>query len=184
LIDPDHVEISNLHRQLWQRTGDLGRPKVACAAERIAAAFPGVKITARQDRVTPDLAEALFQQHQLVVDGTDDWRVKLALSDAAVRSGVPLVYGGVLRMSGQAMVVSREGVCLRCLFEEPEALPSCAQAGVLGSLAGATGALQALLGLQVLAGRAPSEGALVLLDGERFTQRVVAVRRARDCRHE
>jgi adenylyltransferase/sulfurtransferase len=183
LIDPDCVDATNLHRQLWQRTDDVGRPKVAVASERLKKAFPRVEVEARQERVTAENSAGLFAGHGLVVDGTDDWRAKLELSDTALRTGVPLVYGGVLRLQGQAMVVTREGACLRCLFEAPDFLPTCAQAGVLGTLAGVVGSLQALLGLDAFERQAEGESELWLVDGEELTQRRIRVRRAEDCRH-
>jgi adenylyltransferase/sulfurtransferase len=187
IMDPDRVDPTNLHRQLWQRTHDVGRSKVQCAAEGLRRAFPHIEVTALQERVTAQNAEALFREHSLVLDGVDDWRAKLMLSDTAVRTDVPLIYGGVLRLSGQAMRVTRAGVCLRCLFEEPQELPTCAQAGVLGSIAGAVGAMQALLAIEVLQGsddtKESNQGQLRILDGESLRQRIVEVRRAKDCRH-
>jgi adenylyltransferase/sulfurtransferase len=191
LVDPDEVEITNLHRQLWYRTADVGRPKVAIAAERLADSFPQLAISARQDRVDAANVDALFASHDLVIDGTDGVHTKFLLSDAAVRTGTPLVYGGVLRLEGQAMVIRRGGPCLRCLFEtEPngDELPTCAQAGVLGSAAGVVGGLQALLALrelEALAARAPAatpgESSLHVFDGARLAGRQVKVRKAADC---
>jgi molybdopterin-synthase adenylyltransferase len=186
LIDPDTVELSNLHRQLWPRTADVGRPKVHCAVEGLRRAFPGLHAFGIQGRLSSDNARDLFAEHDVVVDGVDDWRVKLLLSDIAVQSGVPVIYGGVLRLGGQAMRVSREGVCLRCLFEAPESLPTCAQAGVLGSLAGAVGALQARMALETAGaghGEKPGEGRLLVLDAKSLTARSVRVTRAKDCSH-
>jgi adenylyltransferase/sulfurtransferase len=182
-MDPDRVDPSNLHRQLWQRTRDIGRPKVEVAAERLKKAFPDVQVQAMETRLVRQDAGSLFAGQALVIDGTDDWRTKLLLSDTAVQTGVPLVYGGVLRMQGQAMVVSAEGACLRCLFEAPESLPTCAQTGVLGSLAGVVGVHQALLGLEALRERAVGESTLWVVDGEALTQRRIRVRRAGDCPH-
>lgn len=186
LADPDRVDASNLHRQLWYRASDIGRLKVEAAADRLQAAFPSVEVTPRPEKVDAASADALFQEHDLVIDGTDGVNDKFALSDAAVRTGVTLVYGGVLRLEGQAMAIRRGGPCLRCLFESihPDDAPTCAQAGVLGSMAGVIGGLQALLGLQELAKRAPAAAgtsALHVLDGRSLMSRTLTVRKAPDC---
>ncbi len=187
LMDPDRVDVTNLHRQLWHRGSDVGRPKAESAADGLRAAFPGLQVEARIERVTAQNAEALFRAHELVVDATDTPADKFLLSDAAVLTGTPLVHGGALRLSGQAMVVRKGGPCLRCLFETPPATESCAQVGVLGSVTGVVGAHQALLGLQVLGllSSQPQEEEgvepLWSFDGAALSQRRVPVRKAKDC---
>lgn len=185
LADPDVVDVTNLHRQLLHRDADVGRPKVASAAQKLRAAFPGLDVQPLQVRVEAQNAQALFAQHDLVIDATDGAEVKFLLSDAAVKAGVPLVHGGVLRMQGQAMVISPGGPCLRCLFEAPpsaDELPTCAQAGVLGSVAGVIGALQARLALWHLAhGGGTAVATLHVFDAAALTVRQVKVRRQEDC---
>lgn len=181
LIDPDRVELTNLHRQPWHHTADLGTPKVHSAAQKLQRAFPGVRVTPLQDRLTATNAEALFRGHALVIDATDGVDTKFLLSDTAVRTATPLIYAGVLRFEGLAMRIEHGGPCLRCLFENPpDDAPTCAQAGVLGSMAGLMGSLQASLALQGPAPRA-GEATLQVIDGRSLTFRAVKVRRRADC---
>src|SRR5262249_3872993 len=126
----------------------------------------------------------LMASHTVVIDGTDDIKAKFLLSDEAVRTGVPLVYGGVLRMQGQVMMVGTGGPCLRCIFEEPldeEQVPSCARAGVLGTVAGIIGGIQARLALDALTGKRNAFGQLIAFDGWKLSQRVIPISRAADC---
>lgn len=187
LVDPDRVDVTNLHRQLWHRAEDVGRLKVESAAAGLGRAFPALRVEPLATRVDGSNAEPLFRAHDVVVDATDGTAAKLFLSGVAVATGVALVYGGVLRMQGQAMRVEPGGPCLRCLYEEPpapDAVPTCAQAGVLGSMAGLVGALQALLVLEWLAGAracSPGEATLHVVDGAALRARQVRVRRAADC---
>jgi len=189
LMDPDRVEVTNLHRQLWHHPSDIGKPKVVSAAEKLSAAFPGLEVLACQERMTASNAEGLFLAHDLVVDATDGPQDKFLLSDTAVRTGTPLVHGGALRLSGQVMVVRPGGPCLRCFFEAPPGGDdglSCASVGVLGSLTGVIGAHQAVLGLRVLGflqAPSPEEGveSLWTFDGRALSQRRVRVRKAKDC---
>ena len=185
LADPDRVDVTNLPRQLWHREPGLNKAESAVAG--LARAFPTLSAEALPERVDAGNAEGLFRAHDAVIDATDGVAAKFFLSDAAVLTGVPLVYGGVLRMQGQAMRVDPGGPCLRCLYEAPpppDAVPTCAQAGVLGSLAGLVGAAQALLALELLSGAAratPGEALLHVLDGVALTGRSTRVRRAPDC---
>ena len=185
--DPDVVDPTNLHRQLWHRDADIGRRKAESAARRLAEAFPGVEVKALAVAVDAGNAEALFRSHHAVVDATDAIETKFLLSDVAVRTGMPLVYGGVLRMEGQVMEIAAGGPCLRCLFEvppDPASVATCAQAGVLGSVAGVIGALQARIALERLRNeRARLDGSSLLrrFDGLALRTRAVLVRRADDC---
>ncbi|MDP2272062.1 MAG: HesA/MoeB/ThiF family protein [Archangium sp.] len=184
LMDPDVVEPTNLHRQPWHHLADVGQPKVHSAAAKLERAFPGMQITARQERLTAQNADELFTTHDLVIDATDGVDTKFLLSDTSVRTGTPLIYGGVLRFEGLAMRIQRGGPCLRCLFETPpdDAL-TCAQAGVLGSMAGLIGGLQASLALRARAPLPEGEGtaSLQVVDGRSLTFRSVRVRRRADC---
>ncbi len=187
LVDPDRVDVTNLHRQLWHRTSDVGWLKAESAAAGLARAFPHLSVEALAERVGTNNAEALFRAHDVVIDATDGTATKFFLSDVAVLTGVPLVYGGVLRMQGQAFRIDPDGPCLRCLYEAPpppDAVPTCAQAGVLGSMAGLVGALQALLALERLSGAVGAvrgEAVLHVIDGASLTGRTVRVLRAPDC---
>ncbi|QDF05604.1 HesA/MoeB/ThiF family protein [Myxococcus xanthus] len=187
LADPDRVDVTNLPRQLWHRSEDVGRNKAESATAGLARAFPGLSTEALTERVDASNAEGLFRAHDAVIDATDGVATKFFLSDVAVLTGVPLVYGGVLRMQGQAMRVDPGGPCLRCLYEAPpppDAVPTCAQAGVLGSLAGLVGAVQALLALELLSGAArggQDEATLHVLDAVSLLGRRTLVARAPDC---
>ena len=155
LADPDRVELSNLHRQLLHRTADLGRLKVDSAAERLRAEFPAADVEALPVRVGDD-TPALFAGHACVVDATDGIGTKFALNDAAVRARVPLVHAGITRFLGQLMtIIPGESACYRCLFVTPPPdgeIPSCQEAGVLGSLAGTIGLLQAAEAIRIVSG--------------------------------
>ena len=186
LVDPDVVEPSNLHRQLWHQAADVGLPKVLSAAQKLRRVFAHLKVEAVQAKVTAEDVDTHFRDHSLVVDATDGVATKFMLADAAVRTRVPCVYGGVLRMSGQAMLLWPQGPCLRCLFESPPAadeVPTCAQAGVLGTLPGIIGAMQAKLAVDWLAGARPPQGEAHLhaFDGAKMRGRRVTVRRRADC---
>jgi molybdopterin-synthase adenylyltransferase len=184
LVDPDAVELTNLHRQPWFRTSDIGKPKVLVAAERLRAAFPRLEVEAVVHRLGPSNVESLLQGHQIAIDGTDEIEAKFLLSDAVASTNVPVVYGGVLRMHGQVMAILPGGPCLRCLFERAPAadeLPTCSGAGVLGSVAGAIGALQAITALRVLRGELVP-GEMLILDGQSLRHRRITVGRALDCR--
>jgi molybdopterin-synthase adenylyltransferase len=186
LVDPDRVELSNLHRQLLHRPADVGRWKVDSAAEGLRRAFPQLELEPRVLRVERANADPLFAAHDVVIDGTDGTDTKFLLSDVAKRTGVPLVYGGVLRMQGQAMAITPAGPCLRCLYDappDPERVPTCAQAGVLGAMAGLVGGLQALLALELLAGGAEpgASAALRVVDGALLRGRTLRVARVEGC---
>jgi adenylyltransferase/sulfurtransferase len=182
LVDGDVVETSNLHRQPLYGPEDVGRPKVEVAAERLSRAFPGLEVETWARRVGPLDVEPLLARHALAIDGTDSVAAKFLLSDAVARTGTPLISGGVVQWGGQAMRVDPGGACLRCLYgtaPREDEVPTCARAGVLGSLAGVLGALQASLAL----GPASPAGrsTLHVVDGRTLRFRTLTVRRVPDC---
>lgn len=179
LVDDDVVDVTNLHRQPWHHLADVGRPKVESAAQKLRRAFPQLSLDARRERLGASDALELFAAHDLVIDATDGVKTKFLLSDAAVLSGTPLIYAGVLRFEGLAMRIERGGPCLRCLFERPpDDAPTCAQAGVLGSMAGLIGGVQARLALTPIT---PPISMLHVIDGHALSFRAVKVRRRADC---
>lgn len=147
LVDHDRVERSNLHRQLLHRAADLGRPKVESAAARLRSRHPTLAITTTAARFGADNAADLVAGAACVIDATDGIATKFLVNDLVVGLGVPLVHAGIVRFQGQLLTI-RPGVsaCYRCLFGAPPeegSVPSCQEAGVLGSMAGTIGTLQA-----------------------------------------
>lgn len=159
LVDPDRVERSNLPRQLLHRSADLGRLKVESAREKLGAKRPTLRTRAIATRLDAQNGETLLAGHACVIDATDGLDTKFLLNDLAVRIGRPLVHGGVVRFLGQLMtVLPGQSACYRCLFgAPPEAgdLPSCQEAGVLGSLAGTIGLLQAAEAIRLITAHGP-----------------------------
>lgn len=180
LVDPDVVDVTNLHRQPWHHPADVGRPKVRSAAEKLARVAPGLVVELRQERISAGNVLELFAAHALVLDCTDGVGTKFLLSDASVLSGTPTVYAGVLRFEGLALRIERGGPCLRCLFETPPTdVPTCAEAGVLGAMAGVVGGLQATLALRPNAEQ--GTGVLHVVDGREGTFRQVRLTRRPGC---
>ena len=156
LVDPDRVERSNLHRQLLHRAADLGRPKVESAAESLRARDATLAIETVHARFDAGNAAALVRGQACVIDATDGIATKFLINDLVVARGIPLVHGGILRFQGQLMtILPGASACYRCLFGAPPeegSVPSCQEAGVLGSLAGTIGTLQAAEAIRIVTG--------------------------------
>lgn len=146
LIDGDRVELSNLQRQVLFRTDEIGTDKVEAASVQLRALNPNVAIVTHPGRLTSENARDIFQQYDVVVDGTDNFSARYLINDIARRLALPVIFGSVLRGEGRITVFSPPGPCYRCLFPRlpaPEDYPSCSEAGVLGPLPGMIGAWQA-----------------------------------------
>lgn len=176
LIDDDAVALSNLQRQVLFATGDIGRPKVETAAERLAALNPGVAVEIFARRLTSDSAADLVAGFDIVLDGTDDFATRHAVNAACVAQGKPLVSGALGRWSGQVGVFTGRP-CYQCLVSEaPPNAETCARVGVVGALAGVIGSMAALETIKLItrAGE-PLEGRLLLYDGLKGQARTVRV---------
>jgi molybdopterin/thiamine biosynthesis adenylyltransferase/rhodanese-related sulfurtransferase len=156
LVDADVVDLSNLQRQVLYATGDVGRPKLAVAEERIRALNPEVKLELHPVRLSAANALDVLAPYDIVIDGSDNFPTRYLVNDACALLGKPLVYGAILRFEGQVSFFdARRGPCYRCLFPEPPApgtVPSCGEAGVLGVLPGVVGTLQATEALKFVCG--------------------------------
>lgn len=156
LVDFDRVERSNLHRQLLHRTADLGRPKVESARAALVARHPALAVSAAAVRFDAEHAAALVDGQACVVDATDGIATKFLINDLVVGLGKPLVHAGIVRFQGQLMtILPGVSACYRCLFGAPPpdgSVPSCQEAGVLGSLAGTVGTLQAAEAIRLVTG--------------------------------
>ena len=187
VVEDDAVETSNLSRQPLFGEPDLGGRKASTAAARVRALFPSVEVEARDERFAPGNAVELARAADVVVDGSDNFATKFLANDAALRARRPLVHGGVLRTTAQLLTVVPGGLggCLRCLFEGPPpagSVPSCADAGVLGPVAGLAGALMGAEALRVLAGeRGAYEGRLLVFEARTARSRLVLVRKRAGC---
>ena len=154
LIDGDTVDLTNLQRQIVHFTSDLGSPKVVSAVEKLKAINPAVNLETYEERATAANAEQIVARYDFVIDGTDNFPAKFLINDACYFAGVPFSHAGILRFDGQLFtVLPGESACYRCVFKEPPpagVVPSCSQAGVLGSVAGVVGCLQATEALKYL----------------------------------
>lgn len=169
IVDFDSVEVSNLQRQILYIDEDLGAPKVVRAAERAHSLNPEIKIESHNIRLASDNTLELFEQYDIVIDGTDNFATRYLVNDACVLLKKPNIYGSIFRFEGQASVFVHDGApCYRCLFPEPPApdvVPNCAEGGVLGVMAGVIGCIQASEALKLIIGCGQSlAGQLLLYD--------------------
>ena len=182
IVDDGDVELSNLHRQHLHFTPDLGVPKAHSAVSKLGFLNPDIVVEPYQAQFAAPMVEG----QDLVVDCTDAFATRYAVNAACCAAGVPLVEAGVAGMSGLVMAIQPgETACYRCAFPQPPpagAVPTCAQAGVLGPAAGVIGSLQALEALKLLAGLPDTlTDAFLQVDLAAGEFLRVAVRRRADC---
>jgi len=155
LIDGDVVSLSNLQRQVIHTTPDVGRAKVDSAEAKLTAINPDISIVKHDVFLSEDNAMELIRPYDFVIDGTDNFSAKYLINDACVLLGKPFCSGGISRYSGQVMTHKPGTACFRCLFPEPPApseVETCATVGVLSSIAGMLGTVQATEAIKCLAG--------------------------------
>lgn len=182
LADPDTVALSNLQRQVLYATGDVGEGKTAVAAARLSALNPEIVVKTHPIAVTADNAAALIAGYDLVLDGTDDFATRFAVSDACVKTGKALVSGAIARWTGQIGVFPGRP-CYRCLVPEiPPEADTCSTVGVVGALGGVIGSMMALEAVKVITGAGePLAGRLLIYDGLAGETRTVRIGPDPDC---
>jgi molybdopterin/thiamine biosynthesis adenylyltransferase len=190
VVDDDIVSLSNLQRQIIHATPDLGRRKVDSAAERIAGLNPHVRFAAHATRLDADNAMALIGGYDLVLDGSDNFETRYLVSDACFLAGKPLITAALGMFDGSLTTIraherNAEGEynpTYRCLFPEPPppgTVPACAEAGVMGALAGVLGSMMALEAIREIVGFGEGlVGRLLMVDAR--AMRFETLRYARD----
>ena len=170
IVDFDVVDESNLQRQVIHRHSDIGRSKVESAKARIEDLNPGVNVEIHQFRLDTENVLDLFSHYDVIVDGTDNFASRYLINDACVILNKPCVVGSIFRFDGQSGVFwSEHGPCYRCVFPGPppfELAPNCAESGVLGTLCGLIGSIQATETLKLITGiGSPLVGSLIMCNG-------------------
>ena len=189
VIDHDRVDLSNLQRQVIHRTADIGVAKVSSARRALLDINPEIAVIAHDQRLAADNAERIVAGYDVVADGSDNFATRYLLNDLCYRLKKILVSAAILRFDGQISTYKAwQGAghpCLRCIFPaapSEDAVPSCAQAGVLGALAGTLGALQATEVVKEILGIGRSlSGRLLMYDALAASFDEVAIAKRPDC---
>jgi adenylyltransferase/sulfurtransferase len=176
IIDDDRVALSNLQRQVLHTTADIGRAKVESAGEAVRRLNPHVEVDAHPARFDSANAIALISSHDVVLDGSDNFATRYLASDACYFAKRPLITAALGTFDATLTTIraheqgpdGRPNPTYRCLFpESPPAgtIPACAEAGVLGALAGIAGSLAALEVIRAIVGFGESlVGRLLMID--------------------
>jgi adenylyltransferase/sulfurtransferase len=186
LVDFDTVDASNLQRQIIHSTATVGKLKVDSAEIMLTGLNPYMNVVKHNTMLTSANALEIFEDYDIVADGTDNFQTRYLVNDACVLTGKPNAYGSIFRFEGQASVfATQEGPCYRCLYPEPPPpglVPSCAEGGVLGILPGLVGVIQATEVIKLILGIGESlAGRLLLVDALTMKFRTLKLRKNPDC---
>jgi sulfur-carrier protein adenylyltransferase/sulfurtransferase len=187
IIDDDKVAVSNLHRQILYCENDVGKAKAALAEKRLSELNASVTILSHDKRLTPENAIEILSGFDLVLDGSDNFSTRYLVNDACLVLDKPLLSASILRFEGQLTILcAGDGPCYRCLFPEPPNAadaPSCAEAGVIGALAGVMGTMMAMEAVKLIARiGTPLIGRLLIYDALDAHFRTIGVNRDPACR--
>jgi adenylyltransferase/sulfurtransferase len=185
IIDDDVVELANLHRQPLFRERDAGYSKADLSLQFVQRLNRFVKALPVQQRIGPENATGLLAEHDLVIDGSDNFATRLAVSDACVGLGIPLLSAAAVQFQGQVGLF-RSRPCYRCFVGDAfdaEDCDTCAELGVLGALTATVGSFAALLAINTIVGVGPDQaGQLHLFDGEALSWRSIRIPADPGCR--
>jgi molybdopterin-synthase adenylyltransferase len=186
LADHDHVDLSNLQRQIAHRDDAVGMQKVESAARTLRGLNPDVLVETLPMRLEAGRLDEQIRACDVVLDATDNFRTRYAINDACWAAGKPLVSGAAIRWEGQVTVFDprrADSPCYRCLYREgnDEAL-NCADNGVIAPLVGIIGSCQALETMKLLCGIGDTlVGHVLYFDARHMDWRKLRLRRDPDC---
>jgi molybdopterin/thiamine biosynthesis adenylyltransferase/rhodanese-related sulfurtransferase len=186
IVDDDVVEESNLQRQIIHGVSDIGRPKTQSARDSIVELNPLVDVRLHEVRLSAANAVGIFEQYDLILDGTDNFATRYLVNDAAVLVHKPYVWGSIYRFDGQVSVFWEDapggrGLNYRDLYPEappPGLVPSCAEGGVLGVLCASIASVMGIEAIKLITGLGePLLGRLLLYDALAMSYRTIAIRK-------
>jgi molybdopterin-synthase adenylyltransferase len=184
VVDGDWVELSNLNRQPLHFTPDIDVQKSESAAQKLGVLNTAITVEPYPVEVDADNAAAIVAGADVVLDCTDSFETRYLINQACCAQRIPLVEAGALGFGGMVFAIRPgETACYRCAFPTtPANAPSCAEAGMLGAVAGVIGSLQALEALKLLSGvGTPPGDAILQFDGLTLQQTLVRTSRRADC---
>lgn len=186
LVDFDHVELSNLQRQVIHSSADVGRDKVESARDRVTALNPEVKVTTLAYVLDDDELAGEIGKSDVVVDASDNFETRFVLNALCYRAGRPLVSGAAIRMEGHVGVFDPrdpKSGCYRCLYsDESGEGEACSRVGVLAPLLGIIGSIQATEALKLIVGTGRSlAGRLLVLDALDMEWRMLKLPKDPEC---
>lgn len=184
VADYDTVSVGNLHRQVLFTPEEVGLKKAIVACEKLQKQNPGIKLVAHDVKVTSENVMALLQNYDIVLDGTDNFDTKYLLNDACVLAGKSLVYGAIYQFEGQVAVwnvLNEDGSCspnYRDVYPDVDAsqVPNCAEGGVIPTLAGMIGCMQANEVIKLITKTGDVlKSKLLLLDAQTMQSRIIKI---------
>lgn len=186
IIDDDVVDLSNLQRQILHTTAHLGQTKTASAAHMIQALNPDVKIVCHTTRLTADNGAEIIADYDLVADGCDNFDSRFIINDLCLAQKIPLVSAALSQFDGQISTFKGyqpDKPCYRCFIPtHPGAVGNCAEAGILGAVAGVVGSLQSVEVLKELLGLGDGlAGKIMLYDALSASSRTIRLPKDPGC---
>ena len=185
IIDSDTVELANLHRQPLFKENDAGQPKAELAAAFVRNLNQHLVVKPVQDRIGAENAPGSLAGHDLVIDGSDNFATRLAVSDTCVKLGLPLLSAAAVQFQGQVGLF-RSKPCYRCFVGDAfdaEDCDNCAELGVLGALTAAVGGFASLLAINSIVGIGDENpGTVHLFDGQKLEWRAIRIPADANCR--
>lgn len=186
IADFDHVDLSNLQRQILHRTADIGRDKVASAKDTLAALNPGVTVTPLAWAPEDDELDEEVKRADVVVDACDNFETRFTLNRLSVANRTPLVSAAALRFEGQVSVFdprSPDNPCYRCLYSDSSTEgEACSQVGVMAPLLGIMGSIQAVETMKLIVGMGETlAGRVMMVDAMTMETRTLRLRKDSRC---
>jgi len=187
VIDDDVVDNANLQRQVIHTDARIGLPKVHSAAEAMAALNPFITVRPYHRRLTEAIAEDLFDDYDLVLDGSDNFDTRYLVNRTCARRGIPLIAAALTQWEGQISLYDPANgtPCYECIFPDrpaPGLVPSCAEAGIAGPLPGVIGSMMALEAVKAITDAGEGlRGRLLIHDALYAETRVMAMTPRADC---
>lgn len=189
IIDNDKVALSNLQRQIIHESSDIGRAKVSSASDSVSYLNPDVNVITYDERINEDNIDHIISEYDIVADGCDNFETRFLVNESCFKNHKTLVSAAILGFSGQLYsfkpYIAGDNPCYNCIYPEmppSDVVPSCSEAGIIGSVAGIMGSWQATEVIKEIVGFGESlSGSMIVFDALTASSKKVKVHRDSEC---
>lgn len=185
IIDFDNVDLTNLHRQILFSEEDIGKNKARQGAQKLKTLNSGININPYAEKLTIKNAKQIFQEYELIIDGSDNFQTRYLANDICCQLNLPLISASIYKSQIQIATINPKVACYRCIFPEPpppNIVQSCSLSGIIGSTSGIAGSVAASIAIQIISHKIDLHSKILRVNCENYSSEQLELIRNPTCR--
>ncbi|MCE3045431.1 HesA/MoeB/ThiF family protein [Legionella sp. 16cNR16C] len=185
IIDFDNVDLTNLHRQILFSEEDIGKNKARQGAQKLKTLNSEINIKPYAEKLTIKNAKQIFQEYELIIDGSDNFQTRYLANDICCQLNLPLISASIYKSQIQIATINPKVACYRCIFPEPpppNIIQTCSLSGIIGSTSGIAGSVAASIAIQIISNSTALDSKILRINCDNYSSEQLEFRKNPTCR--